>query len=258
MCRDEFLHYLRVREWQDLAASCAAPLATSASTVVDRHRPTPDARPRSALLAGLLVAPRPARRRAAATTSARAARASCSRPGSVLATQARRAGSWSPSWSRPSRLFGRDRRPRSTRRRSSRSPAHLVTRTLQRAALGAQARRGRGVRAGHAVRAAARRRRAPCRLRPRSTRSTSRELFIRHALVEGDWDDPPPLLRATTRRCVAEVERARGARPPPRPARRRRGAATPSTTRGSRRTSSPARHFDRWWKKRAGATTRTC
>ncbi len=50
--------------------------------------------------------------------------------------------------------------------------------------------------------------------------AAARELFIRHALVEGDWQTQPPVLR----REPAAARRGRGTRaprPPPRPGRRR-------------------------------------
>ena len=37
-------------------------------------------------------------------------------------------------------------------------------------------------------------------------RELARELFIRHALVEGEWHDPAPVLRRRTARCSSEVE----------------------------------------------------
>ena len=64
---------------------------------------------------------------------------------------------------------------------------HLVRRTYERAALGRRARRGGRHGARDALRPADRR--GPHRgLRARSTPARARELFIRRALVEGDWE----------------------------------------------------------------------
>ena len=129
---------------------------------------------------------------------------------------------------------------------SSRWPAHLVKRSYCEPQWSKKRGRGRRRREGHAVRRAARRRRA-CQLRPDRPR-VARDLFIRHALVEGEWDDPPPVLARQRAAARRGGRGARGPRPPPRPARRRRGARSPSTTRASPPTWCPAAHFDRWWK----------
>ena len=80
---------------------------------------------------------------------------------------------------------------------------------LQRAAL-VDARGARPwPRAGHPLRAARSSTDRQVPLRPASTPSTARELFLRHALVEGDWHAPPPRSSADNR---ALLERGRGAR----------------------------------------------
>ena len=64
MCKSEFLHYLRVREWQDLHSQRAGHAVSRGSTPT-RPRPTDDATPNAdlihqSLLAGLLLAHRAA------------------------------------------------------------------------------------------------------------------------------------------------------------------------------------------------------
>ena len=49
-------------------------------------------------------------------------------------------------------------------------------------------------------------RRPAGRLRQGSTRALSRELFIRHALVYGEWSHPAPLPRARTGALLEEAE----------------------------------------------------
>ena len=68
----------------------------------------------------------------------------------------------------------------------------------------------------------------------------SRSLFIRSALVEGDWEARHRFL-AANRELLERGRRARGPRAAARHPRHRPGACTTSTTRGSRPTSSPAR-----------------
>ena len=93
---------------------------------------------------------------------------------------------------------------------------------LQRAALGRPPRRGDGHREGDPVRAADRR-------RPRrsttagSTRPLARELFIRHALVEGDWQTQHGFF-ARNPGCWPRRQELEQQGPAARPGRRRRGA----------------------------------
>ena len=75
----------------------------------------------------------------------------------------------------------------------------------------------------------------------------SRDLFIRRALVEGEWD--------TRHRFFAENQRAgrggrgaRGARPPARHPRRRPGALRLLRRARSRDSVISGAHFDRWWR----------
>ena len=141
-------------------------------------------------------------------------------PGSVLTQAAaavgrgRRAGRDQPAV--------RARPPRaSSRRRSSALAGHLVQRTLQRTALGrrAAARSMAYERVTlYGLPLVARRRVGYATVEP----EVARELFIRHALVEGDWQTRHHFFRDNAR-AARRTRGARGAGPPPRPARRRRG-----------------------------------
>ena len=81
----------------------------------------------------------------------------------------------------------------------------------------------------------------------------ARELFIRHALVEGDWQTRHHFFRDNAR-AARGTGRDRGARPPPRPAGRRRRDLRASTTRASPPTSCRRGTSTRWWKKQRHLT----
>ena len=148
--------------------------------------------------------PRGPRSRRATSTSARAGRASRSSP----ARPRQEAAGLGDG-----RRARRDLAPVGPRRREDparvgrgprRAPgqAHLL-----RAALVEQAGRGAGDREGAAVRRADRRRPQAC-CTPRSTRRQARELFIRHALVQGEWTTHHPSTPTTARLLdeAAELE----------------------------------------------------
>ena len=80
----------------------------------------------------------------------------------------------------------------------------------------------------------------------------SRSLFIRSALVEGDWDARHAFF-AANRQLLDEVERARAPRAPPRHRRLRPGARSSSTTRGFPPRSSRARTSTAGGRTSAGA-----
>ena len=80
----------------------------------------------------------------------------------------------------------------------------------------------------------------------------ARELFIRHALVEGDWQTRHHFFRDNAA-LRAELAETRGARPAPRPARRRRRIYAFYDARIPADVVS-ARHFDGWWKKQRHQT----
>ena len=112
-------------------------------------------------------------------------------------------------------------------------------------------RRGAAValRAGHALRRAARRRRAGG-LRPDRPRGVPRAVHPPRA-GRGRLGHPPPRSSTTTARCSSGVERARAPRAAPRHPRRRRDAGRRSTTSGCPPTSSPRGTSTRGGRRRA-------
>ncbi len=125
MCREEFLHYLRIREWQDLAGQLRSIAASLGITASGTSPPTPTGctRPWSPACSATSACARASR----ASTSARATRASCSLPDRCSASVPR--GGWSsPNWSRP-RGSTAASPPGSNPNRSRRSPGSLVQRT---------------------------------------------------------------------------------------------------------------------------------
>ena len=239
-CKAEFLHYLRIREWQDLVAQ----LGDAAREVGLTLNETPGEPPEihTALLSGLLshlgTKDGPSRE----YTGARGAKFAIF-PGSVLARRG-------PNWVmvaelvETTRLWGRTaaavdvkavealaehliRRsygdPRWDRRRAA------VVATEQVTLYGLAIVAARTVQYGRIDPAAA------------------RELFIRHAMVAGDWDQPHAFMRENARR-VEEVE-ALEARA------RRRDLLAGEEARVSffeeriPQNVVSGRHFDRWWKR---------
>ncbi len=78
--------------------------------------------------------------------------------------------------------------------------------------------------------------------------AVSRELFIRRALVEGDWDQHHAVHASRTSAAWRRSRRSRRGRGGGTCS--RRGDAGPrSSTRGSRPDVVSGRHFDRWWKE---------
>ena len=239
-CKAEFLHYLRIREWQDLVAQ----LEDAAGEVGLRlnEAPAEAQQIHDALLSGLLshLGMKDAGTRD--YTGARGARFALF-PGSVLARRG-------PSWVmvaelvETTRLWGRTaaavdvkqveplaehlvRRsygePRWDRRRAAVVAPEQVT------LYGLPIVQSRTVQYGRIDPAAA------------------RELFIRRALVEGDWDERHAFMRENERR-VEEVE-ALEAR-----ARRRDLLASEAKRAAFFDERIPqevvsGRHFDRWWKQ---------
>lgn len=253
MCRDEFLHYLRIREWQDLVGqlrSIAADLNLrdhSGRSEPDLTKPADRARIHAALLAGLLSHVGMRHVDGRDFLGARNSRFVLT-PGSVLAKRP-------PRWVmvaelvETSRLYGRTAariQPEAVERvagelvqRSYSEPHWDPTRgqvlayekvTLYGLPLVARRRVGYGT------------------VDP----VVSRELFIRHALVEGDWHTRHRFLadNAGLRAELTALEER---------ARRRDllvddddvyalyDARIPATV-------VSARHFDSWWKKQRRAT----
>ena len=232
-CQAEYLHHLRVREWQDLVAQLRQ--AAKQLKLTLNTEPAEPEQVHVALLSGLLshigLKDPPTRE----YLGARGARFALW-PGSGLARK-------SPSWVmvaelvETSRLWGAHRREaRPALGGAARRPPRQAH--VRRAALGAQARRGRRHRARDALRPADRRRpqgrlrqrstpssRAPCSSAARSSRATGR-----------------PATRSSPRtpRCARRSRRWRSARGAATSSSTTRRSTT-STTRASRTTSSPPR-----------------
>ena len=210
MCKAEYLHYLRIREWQDLHAQLR-PACRSVRIDPDVATSARDAEPdwdtiHKALLAGLLshVGARDEAKREYA--GARGARFGIS-PGSALfrkqpdLVMAGRAGRDEPA-------VGAGQRRASSPSGPRRSVPTSWRRTVSEPRWSRKAGARRRHRAGHALRGAARHRPDdPVRAdRPRGAPARSSS---GRALVEGDWDAAARLLAATTSprsRGVAELE----------------------------------------------------
>ncbi len=240
MCREEFLHYLRVREWQDLAGQLRS-IAHDLG-IVEQREPAPPERIHAALVAGLLshVGLRDAESRD--YLGARNAQFVLV-PGSVLAKRP-------PRWVvvaelvETARLYGRIA-ARIEPEALERLAGHLVQRSYSEPHWDAQ----RGAAMGYervtlyGLPIVARRRVGFSNVDP----ELSRELFIRHALVEGDWTTRHHFFRDNEqlRAELAEIEDR---------ARRRDlligdddlfawyDERVPAQ-------ATSARHFDTWWKK---------
>ncbi len=180
MCRNDFLHYLRIREWQDLVGqlrSIARDLGISESS-----EPADPARVHAALLAGLLSHVGMRREDSREYLGARNARFVLA-PGSVLSKRP-------PHWVvvaelvETSRLYGRTA-ARIGPEVVERVAGDLVQRTYSEPHWDAE--RGEVMAFERAtlygLPLVARRRVGYAAVEP----AVARELFIRHALVEGDW-----------------------------------------------------------------------
>jgi len=198
MCRDEFLSYLRVREWQDLHSQLRQVTQTVGATV--NKTPADSARVHQALLSGLLShvgVLDPDRREYLGARGTRFAIF----PGSGLFKR-------SPQWVMAAELVETTRLWARTVARIDPAwveelAAHLVRRSYsephwekKRGAVMAWERVTL-----YGVPVVARRRVSYGRIDP----ALSRELFIRHALVYGEWDTRHEFFHAN-RALVAEVE----------------------------------------------------
>ncbi|EID11402.1 ATP-dependent RNA helicase HrpA [Mycolicibacterium phlei] len=249
MCRDEFLHYLRIREWQDLVGQ----LRSIARDLGIREDPQDDAEPadpdriHAALLAGLLshigLREGDSREYAGARNSKFVLA-----PGSVLTKRP-------PRWIvvadlvETSRLYGRIA-ARIQPEVVERIAGDLVQRTYSEPHWDSQ--RG-AVMAFERVTLyglplVPRRRVGYSRVDPQ----LSRELFIRHALVEGDWQTRHHFFRdnARLREELEELEEK---------ARRRDLIVGDEEIFAFYDARIPpevvsARHFDAWWKKQRHRT----
>jgi ATP-dependent helicase HrpA len=239
-CKAEFLHYLRIREWQDLVAQIEGAAREVELTLNDAPAEAPQIH--AALLSGLLSHLGTKDAVAREYTGARGAKFAIF-PGSALARRG-------PSWVmvaelvETTRLWGRTAaavdvkqveplaehlvkrsygEPRWDRRRAAVvAPEHVTlyglpivgSRTVQYAGIDPAA---------------------------------ARDMFIRRALVEGDWDQRHAFMRENERR-VEEVEVLEAR------ARRRDLLASEAKRAAFFEERVPqdivsGRHFDRWWKQ---------
>jgi ATP-dependent helicase HrpA len=244
MCRDEFLHYLRVREWQDLVGQLRS-IARDLG-IVESAEPADPARIHAALLAGLLSHVGLREGDSRDYSGARNSRFVLA-PGSVLTKRP-------PRWIvvadlvETSRLYGRIG-ARIEPEAVERVAGHLLQRSYSEPHWDSQ----RGVMAYERVTLyglplVARRRVGYASIEPEQ----ARELFIRHALVEGDWQTRHHFFRANTdlRAELAELEDR---------ARRRDLLVTDDDIYAWYDARVPAgavsqRHFDAWWKKQRHKT----
>ncbi|MGI8730755.1 MAG: ATP-dependent RNA helicase HrpA [Solirubrobacteraceae bacterium] len=239
-CRAEFLHYLRVREWQDLAGQLRQAARRAGVTI--NQQPADPQQVHVALLSGLLsqIGVRDERRRGE-YIGARGARFAIS-PGSVLARRG-------PAWvmvaelTETSRLWGRTA---AQIQPSQIEPLadHLLKRSYE--APHWERRRGSVVATERAtlfgLPVVAGRRIAYGAIDP----ELSRELFIRHALVEGDWSTRHEFVAANAR-VIEQLEQLEHR------ARRRDIVAGDEAIFDFYDARIPAdvvsvAHFDRWWK----------
>ncbi|MDT5328485.1 MAG: ATP-dependent helicase HrpA, partial [Mycobacterium sp.] len=247
MCREEFLHYLRIREWQDLVGqlrSIARDMGIRESTDAE---PADPARVHAALTAGLLshVGVREGETRE--YQGARNSRFVLA-PGSVLTKRP-------PRWIvvadlvETSRLYGRIA-ARIEPEAVERVAGDLVQRTYSEPHWGA--RRGEVMAFErvtlYGLPLVVRRRVGYASIDPQ----VARELFIRHALVEGDWQTRHHFLRDNARLLeeLAEMEER---------ARRRDLVVGEDEIYALYDARVPAdvvsaRHFDAWWKKQRQRT----
>lgn len=245
MCREEFLHYLRIREWQDLVGQLRS-IARDIG-IRESDEPAEPASIHAALTAGLLshVGLREGETRD--YTGARNSKFVLA-PGSVLTKKP-------PRWIvvadlvETSRLFGRIA-ARVEPEAIERVAGHLVQRTYSEPHW--DAKRG-AVMAFERVTLyglplVPRRRVGYAQIDP----VVSRELFIRHALVEGDWQTRHHFFRdnARLREELEEIEER---------ARRRDLLVDDDEIYALYDARIPAdivsaRHFDGWWRKQRHKT----
>jgi ATP-dependent RNA helicase HrpA len=240
LCRAEFLNYLRVREWQDLHGQLRA-VARDLGIKLNRAEAHPDP-VHTALLAGLLSHIGLKQGDTREYLGARGTRFAIF-PGSALARKP-------PQWVmaaelvETSRLWGREA-ARIEPEWAEALAGHLVKRTYAEPHWS----RSRGAVLAservtlYGVPIVAERQVNYGRIDP----AASRELFLRHALVEGDWDTGHDFF-ARNRRLLAEVEELEHRA-------RRRGIVVDDHALFDfydRRVPDEvvsARHFDTWWKQ---------
>ena len=247
MCRDEFLHYLRIREWQDLTGQLRSIARDIGIRESDDPEPADPARVHAALVAGLLSHIGLREGDSREYTGARNSRFVLA-PGSVLTKRP-------PRWLvvadlvETSRLYGRIA-ARVEPEMVERVAGHLVQRSYSEPHW--DAKRG-AVMAFERVTLyglplVPRRRVGYATVDP----TASRELFIRHALVQGEWQTRHHFFadNARLRAELAELEER---------ARRRDLLVDDDEIYAWYDSRIPpqvvsARHFDGWWKKQRHKT----
>jgi ATP-dependent helicase HrpA len=247
MCREEFLHYLRIREWQDLTGQLRTIARDIGIRESDDPEPADPARVHAALLAGLLSHVGLREGDSREYQGARNSRFVLA-PGSVLTKRP-------PRWIvvadlvETSRLYGRIA-ARIEPEAVERVAGDLVQRTYSEPHWGA--RRGEVMAFErvtlYGLPLVVSRRVGYARIDPQ----IARELFIRHALVEGDWQTRHHFLRdnARLREELEEIEER---------ARRRDLIVGDDEIYAFYDARIPAdvvsaRHFDAWWKKQRQRT----
>jgi ATP-dependent helicase HrpA len=247
MCREEFLHYLRIREWQDLTGQLRSIARDMGIRESDDPEPADPARVHAALLAGLLSHVGLREGDSREYQGARNSRFVLA-PGSVLTKRP-------PRWIvvadlvETSRLYGRIA-ARIEPEALERVAGDLVQRTYSEPHWGA--RRGEAMAFErvtlYGLPLVVSRRVGYARIDPQ----IARELFIRHALVEGDWQTRHHFLRdnALLREELEEIEER---------ARRRDLTVGDDEIYAFYDARIPAdvvsaRHFDAWWKKQRQRT----
>jgi ATP-dependent helicase HrpA len=245
MCRNDFLHYLRIREWQDLVGQLRS-IARDLG-IHESDEPADPARVHAALLAGLLSHVGMRREDARDYLGARNSRFVLA-PGSVLSKRP-------PRWVvvaelvETSRLYGRTA-ARIGPEAVERVAGDLVQRTYSEPHWDAQ--RGEVMAYErvtlYGLPLVARRRVGYAAVEPEA----ARELFIRHALVECDWQTPHHFFRdnAVLRTELEELEER---------VRRRDLLVGDHDIYALYDARIPAevvsaRHFDAWWKKQRHRT----
>ncbi|OBJ53135.1 ATP-dependent RNA helicase HrpA, partial [Mycobacterium sp. 1423905.2] len=245
MCRNEFLHFLRIREWQDLVGQLRS-IARDLG-IEESDQPAEPGQVHAALLAGLLPHVGMRREDAREYLGARNSRFVLA-PGSVLTKRP-------PRWVvvaelvETSRLYGRTA-ARIQPEIVERVAGELVQRTYSEPHWDAQ--RGEVLAYErvtlYGLPLVARRRVGYGRIEP----ALARELFIRHALVEGDWQTRHHFFRDNAR-LRAELEELEER------ARRRDLLVGDDEVYALYDARIPAevvsaRHFDAWWKKQRHRT----
>lgn len=247
MCRFEFLHYLRIREWQDLVGQLRS-IAGDLGVVEDTAgEPADPARVHAALVAGLLSHVGMRREDTREYLGARNANFVLA-PGSVLTKRP-------PRWVvvaelvETSRLYGRTA-ARIQPEVVERVAGDLVHRTYSEPHW--DAKRGEVMAYErvtlYGLPLLARRRVGYARIEP----VVARELFIRHALVEGEWQTRHHFFRDNAR-LRAELEELEER------ARRRDLLVGDDDVYALYDARVPtevvsARHFDAWWKRQRHKT----